>query len=56
MNKWLQMLCGILVSLLIIALLGLGFTLQNTIISFVGGFLLGILSIRWIQLEYPEKK
>lgn len=56
MNKYLQLLCGILVTVGIIALLGLGFSLQDNVLAFIGGFILEMLSIRWIQLEFPEKK
>jgi len=56
MNKWLQMLCGIVVCITIILMLAVGRELEIRALSFLGGFCLGVLIIRWIQLEFPEKK
>jgi hypothetical protein len=56
MNKWLQLVCGITMTVAIILLLAVGQESEIRALSFLGGFCIGLLAIRWIQLEFPEKK
>ena len=56
MNTIIQGLLGIGTATAVIVCLAFGNIYNISWLSFIGGSCIGIITMRWVQLEYPEKK
>lgn len=54
MNKFLVLLCGIIVAIILLIIIGAGAVYNNMLLTGIGAFFIGVICTRWIGLEWGD--